>query len=260
LRSRDALGGGFAIHCARYVDGQGVGIIPTAPAPQVDVNERSPGPGENFLDSDLMALIRENHVVSLNCGRNAGSLSIYLQHLFRKAGLPDESRQFELVRIGSPDKLGIIQAVGVKSIDLDVDIAEATGAEIIHDESRKGVWNTVVRNVSKTLYAITSRDKTIEQLRSAESGTIRVSINVPAGDLATAKHGLDGFAADVVEDDEADAFVIHLRNGATIKPEEISVRRQVRLEARANSVSAFQAWDAMELYMDELEESGQLEA
>ena len=196
----------------------------------------------------------------MNCGRNAGSLRIYFQQLFRKAGFPDAARQFELVRIGSPDKLAIIEAVGVKSIDLEVDISETTGEELIDGVGGGGIWSSIKQNYGGAFTAVTGRDESVEQLRRAEKGTVKVSINVPKGDLDAAKHGLDDFAEEVVEDEEADAFVIHLRDGATIKPNEVSVRKQVRLEAMANSVSVFQAWDAMGTYMGELDENGQLEA
>lgn len=261
LRARDCNGNGFAVHCGRYTDGQGVGTIPTIPAAEVEVGERAPEPGENFLNSDLMALISGNHVICMNCGRSAGSLRIYLQQLFRKAGLPDESRQFELVRIGSPDKLAIIKAVGVKSIDLEVDISEATAFEVIEGDDSGGMWQSIKQNFGKALAAVTARDESVERLRSAERGTMKVSINVPKRDLNAAKHGLDGLAEEVVEDDESDAFTIHLRDGkTTIKPNEVSVRKQVKLETAANSVSVFQAWDAMEDYMGELHENGQIEA
>ncbi len=206
-----------------------------------------------------MALIRDNHVICMNCGRNAGSLRIYFQQLFRKAGFPDESRQFEIVRIGSPDKLAIIEAVGVKRVDLEMDIAEATGAELIEDIGGGGMWSAIKSNFGGAFNAVTGRDESVEQLRRAERGTVRVSINVPKGDLEAAKGGLDDFAEEVIEDEESDAFVIHLRDGATIKPNEVSVRKQVKLETVANSVSVFQAWDTMETYLSELEESGQLE-
>ncbi|ABD55810.1 hypothetical protein Jann_2893 [Jannaschia sp. CCS1] len=261
LRARDCNANGFAVHCGRYTDGQGVGTIPTVPAPEVEVGERPPEPGENFLNSDLMALISGNHVICMNCGRNAGSLRIYLQQLFRKAGMPDESRQFELVRIGSPDKLAIIEAVGVKSIDLEVDISEATAFEVVEGDGGGGIWQSIKQNFGNALAAVTARDESVEQLRTAERGTMKVSINVPKGDLDAAKHGLDDFAEEVVEDEESDAFTIHLRDGrTTIKPNEVSVRKQVKLETAANSVSVFQAWDAMETYMGELNENGQIEA
>lgn len=260
LRARDNLGGGFSVHCGQYTDGQGVGTISTTPAPEVEIGERAPDPGENYLNSDMMALIRGNHVICMNCGRNAGSLRIYLQHLFRKAGFDDAARQFELVRIGSPDKLAIIQAVGVKSIDMEVAISDATAVEVIEGGGGGGIWQSFKHSIGEVIEAITASDASVEELRRAEKGTVTVSINVPKGDLTAAKTGLNELAEQVVEDDESEAFVIHLRDGATIKPDEVSVRKQVKIEAAANSVSVFQAWDEMNTYMGELLENGQVEA
>ena len=88
----------------------------------------------------------------------------------------------------------------------------------------------------------------------------KVSINIPQGDLNAAKHGLAQLSEEIVEDEEAEDYVIHLVGGDTIKPKEVSVRTQVQLEAAANSVSVYQAWQAMQAYMVELGENGQLDA
>ena len=189
LRSRDLEAIGFAVHCGRYTDGQGIGTIQTAPAPVVDIGEQPPAPGENFLNSDLMALIKDNHVICMNCGRNAGSLRSYFQQLFCKARFDDASRQFELVRIANPDKVAIIEAVGVKRVDLEIDIAEATAAELIDGTGGGGVWNNITDGLANAFQAITGQDETVEQIRQAEKGTMKVSINVPKGDLNAAKRG-----------------------------------------------------------------------
>ena len=217
LRARDCDAAGFAVHCGRYMDGQAVGTIPTLPAPEVDVKERPPEPGENFLNSDIMALIRGNHVICMNCGKNAGALRIFFQGLFRRAGFDDATSEFELVRISSPDKVAAIQAVGVKSIDLKVDISEAAAEDLSDGYAGDGFWANIQRKFDGALAAITSKDKALEQLRHGEKGTLKVSINIPNGDLTAAKEALDEFAEEIVGDDEADAFVIHLRDNTTIK-------------------------------------------
>ena len=260
LRARDFNGDGFAVHCGRYIDGQGVGTIQTAPAPEVNVGEQSPKLGENFLNSDLMALIKGNQVICMNCGRNAGSLRIYFQQLFRKAGFDDASRQFELVRIANPDKVAIIVAVGVKRVDLEISIADATAAELIDGIGGGSIWHNITNSFGGAFQAITGQDETVEQIRQAEKGTMKVSINVPKGDLSAAKEGLAQLSEEVVEDEDSEGYTIHLGNGDTIKPNEVSVRKQVNLEAAANSVSVLQAWDAMQGYMAELMENGQVEA
>ena len=78
MRCRDEAARGFAVHCARYVDRQGIGTISMAPAAEVDPGERHPEAGENFLNAGFMTLIKENHVICLDCGRNGGALRYYL--------------------------------------------------------------------------------------------------------------------------------------------------------------------------------------
>ena len=112
----------------------------------------------------------------------------------------------------------------------------------------------------RALAPYSRRSHQSHKTRRAERGTVTVSINVPKGDLTAAKTGLNKLAEQVVEDNESEGFVIHLRDGATIKPDEVSVRKQVQIEAAANSVSVFQAWDEMNTYMAELLENGQEKA
>lgn len=260
MRDRDDGGLGFALHCARYYDRQGVGTIPMAPAAQVDLGERHPDVNENFLNGDFFGLIRGNHVVCLNCGRNAGALRGYLSGLFKKAGLAREAQMFELTRVGNPNALAIIERVGVKTIDMKVDISEASAVDLIEGEGPAGFWQSAKNQIGEAFQGLTASDAELRQLRLAEQGSVTVSINVKKGDLSAARDGLDHLAGEIAEDEEAEGYVIRLRDGAVITPDEVSVKKAVRIEAHANSVSVVQAWDAMRTYMEELEENGQLGA
>lgn len=128
-------------------------------------------------------------MLCLDCGRNGGALRHYLAELFRKAGLPDSARQFELARIGNPDKIAIIESVGVKRIDLKVDIAAATAEVLIEGEPAHGVWPRFIRGVGDMVRDLTARDEELAQLRQSEKGSVTVSINVGRGDLQAAKSG-----------------------------------------------------------------------
>lgn len=259
MRARDGGADGFFLHGARFNDGQGVGTIPMIPAAEVDLGERHPNAGENFVNSDFLALIRGNHIICLNCGRNGGALRGYLSALFKKAGLPADAQQFALVRVGNPKNLAVIEAVGVKSIDLRVSIAEATADEIIDGSAAGGTWKNAVKNIGEAFLGLTEKDAELRQLREAEQGSVTVSINVDKRDVTSAPDGLDHFASEFVEDEEAEGYVIHLRDNTKITPHEITVRKPVKLEAHANSVSVVQAWDALSEFMSELTENGQLE-
>lgn len=260
MRGRDGGVSGFFLHGARFNDGQGIGTIPMIPAAEVDLGERQPNAGENFVNSDFLALIRDNHVICLNCGRNGGALRSYLSALFKKAGLPIEAQQFALVRVGNPKNLSVIDAVGVKSVDLRVSISEATAEEIVDGGPADGAWRNALRNIREAFRGLTEKDAELRQLREAEKGSVAVSINVDKRDVTSAPHGLDHFASEFVEDEEAEGYTIHLRDDTKITPYEIMVRKSVKLESHANSVNVFHAWDALSEFMRELSENGQLEA
>lgn len=260
MRGRDYEAVGFLLHGARFNDGQSVGTIPMAPAAEVDLGERQPNDDENFVSSDFLALIKGNHVICLNCGRNGGALRGYLAQLFKKAGFEEASQQFELVRVGNPKTLAVIKAAGVRSVDLKVSIADATANEIIDGKIEDGFWRRARKTISDAFYALTEKDAELKQLREAEQGSVTVSINVDKRDVTSAPHGLDHLASEFIEDEEAEGYTIHLRDNTTITPYEMSVRKSVRLDAYANSVSVNQAWDRMRAFMDELNDTGQLEA
>ena len=79
-----------------------------------------------------------------------------------------------------------------------------------------GVWNNTTDGLANAFQAITVQDKTVEQIRQAEKGTMKVSINVPKADLNAAKEGLAQLSEEVVEDEKSESYIIHLGNGDTI--------------------------------------------
>ncbi|MGO4638445.1 hypothetical protein AB4Z43_08410 [Mesorhizobium sp. 2RAF45] len=260
LRSRQYDADGFAIQCARYTANQSIGVLSMVPAPDAEVGERPPDADENFLNADFMALVRGNHVIVMNAGRNAAALGNYLRGLFNSAGLPNHTTQFELSRVGDLDKLAMIENIGVKAVALRVDIAEASAVELIDGAGPDTIWNRAKRAAASTLGALIAQDDQLARIREAEAGTVTVSINIKKGDLLAAKTGLDHLGYEVAEDEEADDFLIQLRDGQSISPDEVAVRKRVSVDAIANSVSADEAWTKMRQYMQELAANGQLEA
>jgi len=251
LKSMDFGIDGFAIHCARYVNGQGVGVISMNPKHNVDLEELPPNDNENFLNSDFIVLFQKNHIASIGVVRSALILSDYLKDLFKKSLLGDDAQNFELIRVASVDAIRSIKKYKVKSIDLKVAISTATAA---HFELDRKDW------FGPLLGALIKRDPKVEDLRNSQNGTAKISIIVPSGDLLAVNEGLDALAMSVVNDEESEDFVINLRNGDTIKPDQMSVRKTVKLEGVADSVSVDQAWNEMRFFLQKLHEDGQIEA
>ena len=244
LRSKSFDSRGFALHCANYTDGQGVGTLSTKPEPEVNVQELPPPDGANFQDSAFMALIRGGDVVCLNCGRNAASLRVYLQRLFEKADLAEDERKFELVRIFDPKMLKRIEDVGVKGFDMKAGLSEAD-------------LSVISASGGSLLKRIFGKD---DCLRHAKDSTATVMLSINAKGRAD-RSDITELAKDAAQkfvygEESEEDFTIRLKNGQTIKSNEMSWRKTVSLSRRAKSVAVDDAWLEMVTYLKELEEQG----
>lgn len=262
MRMRDCGHNGVIVHCAGYVDDQATGVIPMQQQADTTVTSRRPGNAENFLNRDFMGLISGNHVISLNAGVKAASLSNFLRGLFRQAELAETSGQFDLVRVSNVNKLAKISSSGgVASIQLDLAIDQAVQNVLEESAATQALpWGVgKVRSYLSEFIGDLTRDyEPAEGLANSQRGNLRLQISVPSGDVIPAKNGIEGAAIMIAEDDEATDYTINLRNGDTIKPGEISLKKRVRLDRFANSVDALQAQEELVQYLQELDESGHL--
>ena len=176
-------------------------------------------------------------------------LSDYVKDLFKKTALNENSQKFDLIRVADVKAIKLIERYKVKSVELKVEINKSTAASFESDPKN---WFSAV------LGALILRDPKVEELRNSLNGTAKILINVPDGDLLATSGGLDALAMSVVDDEESEDYVINLRNGEVIKPNQISVRKLVKLERVANSVSVDQAWTQMKIFLQELRENGQI--
>lgn len=261
-RLRPYPGEGVALHCTRYVDGQPAGVVPMIPQENTRVAERAPGNQENYLHRDFIAFIHGDHVVSLNAASNAASLRNYLHGLFKNAGLHENASKFDLVRRASADQVARIEAAGgVDRIQMDLSIEDATARVIQERGERPRHWaaRTFLDPVTQMIQDLSRADNKASDLSRSRKGNLRLMINVPKGDLHAAKSGIDGVAEILVEDEDADNYVIHLRDGDKITPSEMAVRRRIRIERYANTVNTDEVISEMRDYMRDLRVSGQLE-
>ena len=255
----DLGGDGIFFQLARYVDGQPIGIIPMIDLPNIALDERRPGNAENYLESAVFVLIKDDHVLSINAGQNAAVARNYLHGVFQNAGLDDEASRFDLVRIARADKIRKIHAAGgVDKIQLDLSIEEATAA-YLDEEAQRMTTNGLSSAVSKIIGYVMHTDHEASKISTSSKGKVRMTLGVPASDRLTAKEGLDAIAQVLVEEEDSDTYVIKLRNGDTIKPSEISAKKRVRIEKYANTLDSAEVISEFKEYLSELRRSGQME-
>jgi hypothetical protein len=106
---------------------------------------------------------------------------------------------------------------------MKVDIAEAAAEGILRRELREGVWQNTKRALIEAFHAITRHDDEIMRIRQAARGSVSVSIDVKKGVVDAAQQGIDHLAQEIFEDQDAEGYVIHLRDNNIIKPDSISI-------------------------------------
>lgn len=237
---------GYAIYCVHCVDGQAVGVVPMNPLGDADIGERDPDKDENYLNSDFMALIRGDHVISIGAGRNASALRDFLASLFQKKKIKDENAYFfQFVHAAHPDKIKLIEEHGVKGIKLNVGIEEAFYSKIT---KLAHIKNQAIQFICD-LIGGELKDDDIEKYGNA---TFSLYVDARKGSLAPLESKIKALA----NSEEGAEFSIHLRNKQVITSSEIKIRKTINLEKKANSVSFEGACGEMFGYMDELIESG----
>ncbi len=242
---------GVALHCAFFVDKQGVGTIPMRDQVAVALGEKAPDKGENFLITGVFAVISGDDVVTINANLNAARLKDFLYQLFKKAKLHEDSTKFDILRRPDIDKLKMIEERGVEEIDLSTSISEATLDRIKELQAKKGWISNAKAAVLNSFLSIIQKDDDPSTLLKAQKGKITLSIRVPNGDLQQAKHGLKELADEIVEDEDGDGFLIRLHGGEVIKSGEIAARRRVRITKHANYLDPDDAWHHLQKYVIE---------
>ncbi|MGC9445489.1 hypothetical protein [Cereibacter johrii] len=225
----------------------------------VDLDEKRPANGENFLNSDFSALILGNNVITFNAGRSAGTLTNYLHAMFRESNQP-EAAMFQLVRIADVDQVRKIEAAGgVARVRIDLGIDEAAAMAIEDEGRQRHVFRRLRGSLVDMIDALRHDPGRKAGIAESTRGTMRLFISVPEGDVRAATAGMDAIAQQLVEDEEAEDFVIDLRNGDTIRPHEVSSKKSVRLRRMANTFDRDEVWDEMIVFLRELRQAGALE-
>lgn len=256
----DLPGEGIAFQCGRYVEGQPTGVLPMVGDTSVNVQERSPGNAENYVDTSYFGLVRGNHLLSISAGQNAAAVRVFLDGWLKNAGSLADGEAFDFGRVAqvaAVHKINSSGGVARVQMDLTMERASALYVESLHSGHGPGGLLGAAYNAA---CAIVGSNEQTEDLYNSNKGKLRLSVNVPSTDNLSAKESLTQVAMVLLEEDDVDTYVLELRNGDTIKPSEMSVRKKVRLSRFANGLDAHEAFTELRLYMNELAETGQLEA
>jgi hypothetical protein len=184
-----------------------------------------------------------------------GGIEWTLRALFKKANLRKDSDQFELAKVSDIDKYKLIKKQGVKEIEFEGVLYEASASYVNRKDHAAGLLGIVGRHFK----ALVNRDKDVTpdalNVRIAIKLDRRFTKGVPLG-----VKELETLAVNVLDNQgERDRFTIVTNADQRIGENEIYLRQTMAIDGLGKSVERSAAWKAVRKFYLSLEEAGALE-
>lgn len=242
---------GYFLHIVAETPGDLASTISVADdnKPDADVVPASPPKGSEFMDGDFLVFVRGNNVCMCSTVLHDGALALFLRELFDKAKLPSESKRFDLQKIANVQKLKLIQAQGVKSIEFNASVYDASLKYINRNDTP-----SILGSAAQQINAILGKNKA----PNAEDLTIQVGLNADGRIVKTgtsAAKTLDDLAKDLINAND-DNYSIITRSNHRITFKEVFVRTKASIPKHGKSVNQSHAWNALQNFHNNLEKSG----
>lgn len=258
---------GLYLQIASYIPDDPTSIIDkSVKAKQSNVTAQDAPEGKNFLDGEVFVYIKDNHVILCPSGARETVAETYIWHILKTAGKKDIAKTFELDKVAKTDKLRMIRDEGVKGIDLNVSLYEAS---LIHIEKGKPKVSSWGKVIADQLLAISSKDKDLDQITEKENLNVKIVIKVDgmearknSKDVEFGKAGrkrLEKTAVEAIyESDEGyeNGFIIETGAGNKITSDEIRVSDSLRVETLGKSLKKVAAWIKLKEYYERLNADG----
>jgi len=252
--------GDIFLHLTLYYPGQ-----PTSTVSNEENNiaatieaHRAPDTKE-FLDGDIFALIRKNHVILCCHSIREQYFDTYIRRILNKNEIDTEL--FYLDKIAKASKVKLINDEGVKEIILNSSLYKASIDEI----EEKRVQN-IIGKAREQLARIFATDPTLKEIRENENLNMQISIKYngteaqrnkkdPEFGIVGKKRLLEASNL-LIENAKDDGFVIVTGSGNQISADDIRVSESFNVDTLGKSLDYQDAWGKLANYANQLEAAG----
>lgn len=232
----------------------------------------APPQNYDFLSGDVIALIKENNIITCTTRIRDSILAQYARWALDQASILDEkflpanSDKLKISNISDINKINQIKKEGVSEIILSSSLYAATKM----NGDGKSEVGTLLHSAVEKIQLIFSKDDEPEEIDALENLNVNVSIKFD-GKKARSKtrpahlgdkgnNHLIAAAEKLLEKDEAipeeSEFTIITKKNTRISSDEIKICAPRAVAELGNSIDPHAAWSLMESYMNELLNSG----
>ncbi len=258
IRHWQRAGLNLYIHMAAWTDREPVSTVPHLQGSGHDLSEAPPGQDWDYLDGDGMMLLRGNHCLVMPSGLHPKSMEQYLRNLLALAiakgvAIPPEADRFRLLAIGDSKVIEDVHAQGVKSIDLNIGQFNETALD--REERHETLVEHLRRELLSTLF---SKEEDRRKVQEAENVQARLVVTINSRKRGLTAEELAPVGLQLLDESEDDVEIV-TGGGQRIKRGALLLRKAVKVSAFAKTVHHNHAWELMDEYFQELEESGALD-
>jgi hypothetical protein len=258
---------GLYLQIASYVPGEATSIIDKSKrSKQSSITAQAAPDGKDYLDGEVFVYIKDNHVILCPSGVRETVVETYIWHILTAVKKIDIAKTFELDKVAKANKLRMIKEEGVKEIDLNTSLYEASLIHMDKNNPKVGGWKKAMAN---QLSAVFSKDKGLKEITEKENLNVKITIKFDGAEARkhskdpdfgkAGKKRLERTAEQVLSEfdsDEENGFVIVTGAGNRITSDEIRVSESFRIEILGKSLSKKATWTKLKEYHDKLDADG----
>ena len=258
---------GLYLQIASYVPGEATSIIDKSKrAKQSNVTAQIAPDGKDYLDGEVFVYVKGNHVILCPSGVRENVVETYIWHILRAVEKKDIAKTFELDRVAKTNKLRMIKEEGVKEIDLNASLYEASLIHMDKDNPKISGWK---KSMANQLSAIFGKDKELREIKEKENINVKITLKYDGAEARkhtkdpefgkTGKKRLEKTAEQVISEfdkEHENGFVIVTGAGNRITSDEIRVSDSFRIETLGKSLSKAATWTKLKEYHDRLDSDG----
>ena len=262
---------GIYLHIGVCKPGESASVIDGDKTLAESNTDEHPAPeGKEFLDGEIFAYVRKNHIIFCTTNLQETILKFYLRKILGKCGFTAIEQTLELHSIARTNTIKMIKNEGIKSIDLNMSLYDASMLRLEKKEKKSHGLYTALVDQLETIFAQDPDHATIEEM---ENVNVKLSLTFDGTEAhrnrkkqefgIVGKKHLELAASEIINDYDPDSdlnenFVILTNEDNKIYPSQIQVSTKIKVNKIGKSVSKIDAWKHLRIYYNDLKSTGVL--
>lgn len=270
-------GQGVFLHVASYVpDEQTTTIEKDTAATRTKLYAETASAGRNFLGGDIFVYVKDNHLILCPSGVRETVAFSYIYQVLQKCKHHRMLASFQLEKVAKASKLAMIASEGVKAIELNSSLYEASLDHVTavakKKKDSKFKVEELLKKTAEFIEEMFAEDADLKEIKEKENLDIKLSLRFDgrearkkgkAADFGVLgksrlKKTSEAIVAEFEKGALEDGFIIVTGEGNTITPDEIRVSESFRVEVFGKSLNRDDAYLKLKGYYDKLKGSGVL--